>query len=219
MKPLVTAIMPTTAARRQFIPGAVACFLAQTLAEKELVVVGETDDGVSDLLPVSPQIKFIKASGRIGHKRNVACTFAAGKLIAHWDDDDWSAPERLAVQTETLALAPDAVLTGFRSLLFYDERDGAVWKYRGRIGYAPGTTFCYQREFWTGHNFRDVQVQEDNYFLDCARSQLAIRERSDLMVALIHNGSTAPKLGSIQWSPQPLNVLPQRFPLPVREAV
>ncbi|HUS96594.1 MAG TPA: glycosyltransferase family A protein [Hyphomicrobiaceae bacterium] len=217
MKPLVTAIMPTTAARRRFIPGAAACFLAQSYESKELIIVGEPEDGVSDLLPVSPQIKFITASGLIGHKRNVACTFAAGDLIAHWDDDDWSAPERLAVQAETLALAPDAVLTGFRSLLFYDERDGAVWKYRGRIGYAPGTTFCYRREFWTAHNFRDVQVQEDNFFLDCARSQLAIRERSDLMVALIHDGSTAPKLGSVQWSPQPLDALPGRFPLEGRD--
>ena len=38
----------------------------------------------------------------VGAKRNIACEVAQGEVIAHWDDDDWMAPEWLRSQVETL---------------------------------------------------------------------------------------------------------------------
>ena len=39
----------------------------------------------------------------LGAKLNLACDYARGEIIAHWDDDDWYAPRRLSTQVEALA--------------------------------------------------------------------------------------------------------------------
>jgi glycosyltransferase involved in cell wall biosynthesis len=220
---LVSAILPTSGRRRRFIPQAVACFRAQTWPATELVVVDDTRGGVEDLLPDVANIRYavmpyrgsasLQLLPRTGAKRNYACGLARGELIAHWDDDDWSAPDRLTIQVAALRTAPKAVLTGFRPLLFFDERDQSAWRYEGRTDYVAGTTFCYRKAFWRTQPFADVLIQEDNYFLDYARrAGLAVVEQGDVVVARIHAGNTAPKLGSPSWRKIPLSALPEEFP-------
>jgi Glycosyl transferase family 2 len=59
----------------------------------------------------------------IGAKRNLACEEARGEIIAHWDDDDWHAPDRLRYQTQAL-LHRGADVCGLATLLFYDLSTG-----------------------------------------------------------------------------------------------
>ena len=94
--PLVSAIMPTYD-RRPFVPLALQWFLDQDYPNKELTIVDDDRDRIEDLAPGVPGISYFSLPGcdSIGAKRNLACAQARGEIIAHWDDDDWYAPERL----------------------------------------------------------------------------------------------------------------------------
>lgn len=88
---------------------AVACFLAQTHAPRELVVVfGDDDPATRDYLLglEEPSIRPVEvATSRrlsLGALRNISLDAARGRYIANWDDDDWHAPTRLAAQLRAL---------------------------------------------------------------------------------------------------------------------
>jgi glycosyltransferase involved in cell wall biosynthesis len=87
--PLVSCIMPTRN-RPQFARQAVAYFLRQDYQQRELIVLDDGDDPVSDLLPRDENIRYVRLRERspLGTKRNIACELSRGELIAHWDDDD-----------------------------------------------------------------------------------------------------------------------------------
>ena len=113
-----TAICPT-ANRRQYVPTMLKSFLSQTVTESELIVLDDGLDAVSDLMPDNPRIRYVRLpncsdkapafyggtpAGRrsIGSKRNLCCAMARGEFIIHLDDDDWSAPNRIAHQINHL---------------------------------------------------------------------------------------------------------------------
>ena len=84
---------------------AVHCFLSQTYRYRELIVVYEADDlNTREYLHslCEPSIFAIEAPSsprtRLGSLRNLSVQAAHGRYVAQWDDDDWYAPERLAVQ-------------------------------------------------------------------------------------------------------------------------
>jgi glycosyltransferase involved in cell wall biosynthesis len=80
--------------RRRFAAQAVHYFLAQDYAEKELVIVDDGTELVTDLVPQDPRVRYFRQGKKqpLGAKRNFACEQARGRIIMHCDDDDWSAP-------------------------------------------------------------------------------------------------------------------------------
>ncbi len=88
---------------------AVHCFLNQTYRPCELIILYEADDietrsyvrtlNESRIVPME-----VQAMPRLslGSLRNIAVRDARGHYIAQWDDDDWSAPTRLAEQMEAI---------------------------------------------------------------------------------------------------------------------
>src|SRR5215216_1851754 len=125
--PLVSCIMPTRN-RRSLVGQAIAYFLRQDYQRKELIVVDDGDDCIDDLVPADPRVRYIRLERRtpLGAKRNRACAASRGELIAHWDDDDWIAPDRLSVQVSAL-LEANAIATGVRDLLYYRIHAGEAW--------------------------------------------------------------------------------------------
>src|SRR6266550_2834391 len=111
---LVSCIMPTRN-RRHLVGQAIAYFLRQDYPRTELIVVDDGEDCVADLVPSDARLRYIRLERRtaLGTKRNLACQASRGDLIAHWDDDDWMAADRLSRQVAAL-LATDAVATGTR---------------------------------------------------------------------------------------------------------
>ena len=82
--------------RPQYIAGAVACFEAQTWPNRELVVVDNSDEPISSVLPSWARYDYVGSEKRsVGWMRNRACEVSQGDFIAHWDSDDWSHPNRL----------------------------------------------------------------------------------------------------------------------------
>jgi glycosyltransferase involved in cell wall biosynthesis len=179
--------------RRQWLPQAIQCFQAQTYPLRELLILADGAD-VRDLVPSDGRIRLVVLSGaaEIGMKRNVGCELAAGDVIAHWDDDDCSAPGRLSDQIGRMEETGVAV-TGYHSMRFTDGV--RWWLYEGSPNYALGTSLCYRREWWAAHKFKSVQVGEDNQFVAEANHarQLSSVDARDLMYATIHNANTSPR--------------------------
>ena len=128
----------------------------------------------------------------IGSKRNFGCGQARGSIIAHWDDDDFSAPGRLADQVSRLVVSGLAV-TGYHSMRFTDG--SSCWWYSGTRNYSIGTALVYRRDWWEGHPFLGLQVGEDNRFVEIAARarQLLSVDAGDLMYATIHEANTSPR--------------------------
>jgi hypothetical protein len=205
--PLVSCIMPTHD-RRYFVTGAIDCFLKQTYPHKELIIL---DDGpsVEDLIPRNPCIRYIRNEGKltIGAKRNLCCGAAYGDVIAHWDDDDWSAPGRLAEGVNVLMEHPEINVTGYSSMLFIDQRDGKAHRYVGAKNYVVGTSLMYRREFWLRHSFQELQIGEDGAFIKGVKTMPL--EGYQMMVARTHTRNTAPKMNTARWKSVPVSELPE----------
>jgi glycosyltransferase involved in cell wall biosynthesis len=134
----------------------------------------------------------------IGEKRNFGCSRAEGEVICHWDDDDWSAPGRLARQVEMLNES-GLLVAGFHSMRFTDGNDW--WKYQGRKQYALGTSLCYRREWWQQTPFSLAQIGEDNTMVEAAQraGQIVSEDAGELMWASIHPGNTSPRMIADNW--------------------
>jgi glycosyltransferase involved in cell wall biosynthesis len=201
--PLVSCVMPT-ANRRELVPQAIRLFLRQDYANRELVIVDDGADGVGDLVPDDPRIRYLRLSGRrvLGTKRNECVEASQGDLIMHWDDDDWMAPWRIGYQVHHL-LEQRVQVCGLREVVHLDLVGWRSWRFvcPGRVrAWVAGGTLCYRRELWERNRFPDVDVGEDSAFLWRGRPGRVLALPDDrFYVALVHPGNTAPKQTSHPW--------------------
>lgn len=199
---LVSAIC-LTRNRREFLPGAIADFLAQDYPEKELLVVDSSDEDKAcwDLIPAGDsRVRYLRAEREsIGALRNLACEMARGEIIAHWDDDDLYFRRRISEQVEALA-ASGAEVTGYRSILFRNVIDGRLWSYADTgESYVVGVTLCYRKRFWQTRKFPDLDVGEDNEFLrGLSAPVIYVQPGVAPIVARIHPGNTIQKSEAAQ---------------------
>jgi len=199
--PLVSCIMPTYN-RRRFVPQAIRYFLRQTYANRELIVVDDGSDPVADLMPQELRIRYIRLSAKltVGAKRNLACQEAAGELILHWDDDDWSADWRVAYQVAGL-LEEGADVCGLDRILYYEPASGESWVYVYPEGRRPWVgVLCYTKDLWKRNPFpEDRPYGADNTFVwnDCPK-KIARLADNRFYVAMIHSGNVSPK-----WTTHP----------------
>ena len=210
-KPLVSCLMPTYN-RPDFIRAAVSSFLAQTWEPKELIVL---DDGpsIENLLPQDDRIRYSRAPKKLitGDKRNRACALAAGEILCHFDDDDWSDPERIAFQISILEGSRKPV-TGFGTLYFWDIVNLQAKIYRSQItGYICGTTMMFRKDWWEQHPFPSKQKASDNAIIypAAAANQVACSHQDHYMVARLHDRHTSPKYNIKQLVDKAK--LPERF--------
>jgi glycosyltransferase involved in cell wall biosynthesis len=198
--PLVSCIMPTYN-RRPFIPLSLSCFQAQTYQNRELIVVDDGTDSVGDIVQGDPQVRHIRIARRlsIGAKRNIACEQARGTFIAHWDDDDWYAPQRLAAQLQPL-LADTHDLTGLVNSYVLQMPDGRFWTTteaihrRMFVGDMHGGTLVYRRTLWlNGIRYPETSLAEDAGFIRRAaetRKRMLRLSNPGLFIYLRHGQNT-----------------------------
>lgn len=201
MMPLVSCLC-LTRNRREWLPKAIECFERQTYENKELVIVADSMADVHGF--VHPYDLVVFHPGVVGAKRNVGCSAARGEIVAVWDDDDYSAPGRLAGQVARLQESGKAV-TGYRDIKFTDG--SKWWQYSGDSFFAAGTSLCFRREWWLAHKFQEINCGQDEAFAAFAasRKQLAGEVDLNLMYATVHPGNTSPRpvfgsLAGTAWS-------------------
>lgn len=206
--PSVTCVMPTCD-RRRFVPHAVEWFLRQDYGRLELLVLDDGADPVADLMPDDGRVRYVRREARlpIGAKRNLMAELAAGDIIVHWDDDDWSAPWRVTYQVAAL-VSRGAELCGLSRVRFYDPAAGRGWEYCYPEGTRPwvyGATLCYWKAFWRGNPFPEIHVGEDTRFVwsDRVRHLLAVEDLR-FYVGTMHPANTSPKrTNDSRWTPRP----------------
>lgn len=188
--------MPTKD-RLRFVPRAIRCFQQQTYPNKELLILDDGRQGLPELIPNDPQIRYARTArvASLGWKRNLACEMSRGEYIAHWDDDDWSSAARLAAQ-----LGSAVTVTGLRRMLFWDERRASAWIYTGSPRYVLGTSLLYRRDWWEKNKFENIDVGEDNRFHRKAGKDLLVMDGLGLMVATNHGAGTAPRMMGPKWN-------------------
>lgn len=171
-EPLLSCIMPTYN-RRKFIPLALERFREQSYPNRELIIVDDGSDPVGDLVRDEPMVRYIRLERRmsIGAKRNAACAQARGDIIAHWDDDDWYASDRLARQAAPI-LRGEADVTGLENRFILQMPLGRFWTVNRHlhrtmfVGDVHGGTLVYRRAIWTaGSRYPEVNLAEDAAFL------------------------------------------------------
>ena len=191
--------MPTRG-RRKLAAKAVDYFWSQTYQNKQLLILDDEEDPSFTLRPHCHFYARRSDPMTIGAKRNTLCAIAAGPIIAHWDSDDYSAPDRLTVQYYLLRESGKAVL-GFHTLLFVNEETRQAAYYIGDPGDIVGTSLMYRREWWQEHPFDDLMIQEDMRFARCAAGldQLYSCDVIEagityLMIARTHSDNTSPRV-------------------------
>lgn len=206
--PLVSCIMPTHN-RRRYVPQAIRYFQRQTYPHRELLILDDGPDAIQDLVPDDPQIRYLRLPRKltIGAKRNRACEEARGSFIAHWDDDDWAAPARLAVQVDHLRRTGAAVC-GLREVLFYDPARRQAWAYRYEAAAKPwvyGATLCYPQATWARTPFEPISVGEDTRFVWAQPpGQVLALEPTGFYVGRVHTANTSAKrTRGRRWHPVP----------------
>jgi glycosyltransferase involved in cell wall biosynthesis/predicted O-methyltransferase YrrM len=202
-QPLVSCLMPTYN-RRRFIPHALEYFFNQGYANRELIILDDGTDAINDLVPADERILYVRLDKKIplGAKLNLACEYARGEIMAHWDDDDWYAPTRLSYQVA--ALAEDRIeICGINTLLYYDLLTGRAYQYvypREHRVWLLGSELCYRKRFWETHRFVENNVGMDARFVWSAdpRSVLPLGDHT-FAVHMIHQGNVSPKKTEGSW--------------------
>jgi glycosyltransferase involved in cell wall biosynthesis len=171
--PLVVGVC-LTKDRPAMLARAVQSFRAQTYKNRYLLVL----DSGAGLHAGRNRVAFepteiyssTKPGASIGELRNLANSLvASADIIVHWDDDDWSHPNRI---TEQVALLKDshADVVGYSEMLFWRSRrsltympegtrPGEAWLYSNKLAKA-GSTFCYWRRLWEMKKFADLPRPE-----------------------------------------------------------
>lgn len=193
--PLVSCLMPTWN-RREFVGAAIDCFLRQTYEPRELVIV---DDGkpVEDLVSADPRIRYFRLAKKMvtGPKRNRCCELARGEILCHFDDDDWSADDRIEHEVRLLEESGRPI-AGYGSLYFWDTVRLEAKLYKSATpGYVCGTSLCFLKAYWQEHPFPDRQIASDNAFIYPAayRKLTACSQDASRMVARLHGRHTSSK--------------------------
>lgn len=204
--------MPTRN-RRLFVGQAIWYFLRQDYPHRELLILDDGADPIADLVPHDSRIRYIRLEQRmpLGAKRNYACELSRGELIAHWDDDDWMAADRLTIQVAEL-LASNADVCGLRNLLHYRPEAGDAWLYQYPPDERPwlaGGTLIYRRAAWAAQPFPPINVGEDSTFVwQLPPDRLHAIADPNWYVALIHGGNTGAKnLADPHWQRRPLDAV------------
>lgn len=186
------------------MPNAIRYFLNQDYGHKELIIIDDGSDAIRDLVPEHPFIKYFRLERKItlGAKLNLACSYAKGKIVAHWDDDDWYAERRLTYQVASLNNNGTDVC-GINKLLYYDLRNKNAYQYiypANQRTWLLGSSLCYTLELWKSNRFADIDVGMDGLFVrNTAPHRVTVLSDHSFAVHMIHNYNVSPKKTSGAW--------------------
>ncbi|MDN5286018.1 MAG: hypothetical protein JWR38_2292 [Mucilaginibacter sp.] len=162
--PLISCIC-VTKNRPALLRRAISCFNKQTYVNKELLIVFEEEDSLTEEVvneTSSKKIIAIKIPGRLnltlGALRNLGISKANGELICQWDDDDWYHMGRLEFQQ---AVIRDTGMKGciLTQWIIYDEKFKKAYLSISRLW--EGSLMC-SKEQLQEHKYANKKKSEDS---------------------------------------------------------
>lgn len=199
-QPRVSCIMPTRN-RGHFVRQSIEYFNRQDYPLKELLIADDGNSDLSELTVNHHHIRYIRLTKptSVGEKHNIAVQHASGELIAHWDDNDWYAPDRLSYQVAEL-LRNHVDICGLESGLFFDVIKQQFWRcsamLQSKMFYAGinGRSLLYRRKIWERRaKYPDISLGEDAQFLKQALAQNASLQKlanDNKLINIRHNDNT-----------------------------
>ena len=144
-KPKISVIIPTRN-RASFITRAVGLFRAQDWANKELLILDDSDTeniNVKRQTKMHQDIQYFYQTRRltIGEKRNILASRCTGELIAHFDDDDYYSPQYLSWMFNALQKA-DADLVKLSGWYVLHQKSGTLGFWDTEDFTSQNHTFC-----------------------------------------------------------------------------
>lgn len=202
--PLILCICPTNDTYREYLPRAVRSFQSQTYENKRLLI-WDTSSGDPERLLGGHLLHHLpcEIAHTVGGLRNDAIEYASLRwsidYIAHFDADDWSHPDRLRFQIQTLRASSKQV-TGFYEMAVWDSRKKEPWIYQHeRNDYGTGTSYFYKFETWQRVHFPERTPEDLKWRLDVGLENILTvsgftPERVPLLIQDIHGKNGGARL-------------------------
>ena len=221
-EPRVCVVM-LTKDRPQLLKRALASCRAQTYKSTHLLLIN-SGEPLPQEFPVAMYTQ-VKTIGELRNKANDLAVGIGADIIAHFDDDDWSHPGRLAEQVAFLQDSGAGVV-GYSDLLFWNTLPSREQFRAGELGHEAwlfrmmnkrnmaGASLCYWRETWQRVPFDDRKhVGEDTDWslrLESAQVKTATQSSVSCMneprlIAGLHGGNTSSAIqaGAREWKRVP----------------
>lgn len=188
-------------------------FAAQRYEDRELLIVTDGSEVFRRALERYvaalglERVRFFypEAGGHtLGHLRNISMEEARGELICQWDDDDYSHPDRLAVQVGHMLGERAAACFLTDHLQFIEEQQTLCWidwtvdgALEGTAQLAPGTLLMFRdARFKYPEDGPYARQGEDSIFLETLYHSAAVAHLSGaghLYLYQYHGRNTFPR--------------------------
>lgn len=203
-QPKVAALI-LTKDRPRYLARALDCLAKQTTRASMHILVDADPSGYRKCI-FEGSCGYVHAPGKtVGGMRNMGVEVAirlGADVIIHWDDDDYSFPQRIERQLQQLK---PVHAVGWRDLAFWDSVHQKSFRYyNGNPRYACGTSLCYRIEEWKNTPFPDLQVGEDAAW--CAKVKpYGMVNSYEFLVAEIHDANTSSHVDpeAAEWTRTP----------------
>lgn len=161
--PRVSCIL-ATGNRPGFARQAIRCFLRQTMADSELIVVDDGSEPVEALCAGLLRVRYLRLERPtlLGTKLNLGIRQARGQIIQKLDDDDYYAPGFLERAVRALPAGANAIAAWDCFLVLLA---GSPRLHFSGHGWAAGGSLCFPRSLWERAPFRDLPKEVDAWFL------------------------------------------------------
>lgn len=161
-QPLVSCLLVTADGRTECLRRSLRSYFDQTYPHRELVIVNEGptsyQEVIRELVKDRDDVRcvFLNGDYTLGGLRNISVGLAHGDIFVQWDDDDFSVPDRIALQLRTLLRRPEARLCYLSDQLHYyfDQKklfwdDWAAYGSGGNKNFSliPGTLMAWKEGF------------------------------------------------------------------------
>lgn len=191
----VSCVMPSRG-DPNFLRAAIDCYLKQTYEDKELLIGLDGPDHPMVSFDICNNIHFYYTQVEhmnLGQKRNWLNDMTKGDLICHFDDDDWSSPDRLKVLVTEL-LCSRCSLVGLKNMIYYDINLNQSFYYKGFLkDYVLANSILYRKGLWQTTPFPELQVGQVTQWIITHHSTVSTIDRDDLMISRIHKNNNSPK--------------------------
>jgi glycosyltransferase involved in cell wall biosynthesis len=168
--PLVSCLC-ITQARPKKLRRSIECFLAQTYANKELLIVLREGDTATRSVAaeyggrarIRTHVLADLDPMTLGEQRNLSIRLCRGEYFCVWDDDDWYHPERIETQEWTLRKYHKAACM-LTHLLLFDVPTGQAYLSEMRLW--EGSLLCRTSVVSDTFAYEATRIVEDSPFIN-----------------------------------------------------